>query len=94
MVKGPEIKLQSVVSDFPIPLPGQRFRGGKERNALLARMPMNEVEDSVRARAGTVDEAGPGHGALRGHAGAQPAVASAGTESAEIGEQAGIHQAF
>ena len=43
---------------------------------------------------GAVDEAGPCDGALRRNAGAQPAVPARLAEPAEIGEQAGAHQAL
>ena len=72
----------------------QRLGGGEERDARLLGMPVDEVEDAVRARSRTVDEAGPGHGALRRDAGAQRAEPAAAAEPIEVGQQARVHHAL
>ena len=61
------------------------FRSGIESGALLVRVPMDEVEDAVRAWPGAVDEIGPGHRALRRNAGPQLAKPARRAELGEIG---------
>ena len=55
------------------------------------RVAMDEVEDAVRAWTGTVDEIGPGHGALRRHARSQAAESADRTDFLEIGQQTLLH---
>ena len=91
VVERPEGQLHPVLADVPVAVAGQRLGAGEEGDALLFGMPVDEVEDAVRARPRAVDEAGPGHGALRRDAGAQRAEPAVAAKLVEVGHQAGVH---
>ncbi len=94
VIERPEVELKPVVAHVPEPLAGHGLGGRVEGIALLLRMPVDEVEDPVRAGPCAVDEVGPGDGALRRRAGAQTAETTAGPELFQVGEQTGLHHAF
>src|SRR5262245_45314475 len=56
VIERPEIKGQLMVTDFPPTFAREHFRRGVDRLAFGVRMAVYEVEDSVRAWPGPIDE--------------------------------------
>jgi hypothetical protein len=94
MVERPEIKLHLIVTKFKISLAGNRFGGSEKGIGLPFRIAVDKVKYTVRARAGPVDEIGPGHRALRRDAGPENAISILGAQPLEIGQPAGVHHGF
>src|SRR5262245_27956202 len=57
-------------------------------------MPMNEIEEAMRARAGAVNKVRPRHRTLRGDAGAESTKSSGRAKLVQIGKQSLPHHTF
>src|SRR5262249_1182954 len=91
VVEGPEIELEPMVPNLPGPYPGDDLGGGVDGLALVVGVAGDEVEDAMRARAGAVDEVGPGARARGGDARAQGAEAPLLAQPSQVGKLAGRH---
>ena len=87
VIERPEIELNLILADIQASFTRDDLGCRVDGSALLGGVAVDEVENTVVARPGPVDEVGPGDGALRRRAGAQRAEPAAGASFSRLGSK-------